>query len=311
MKDFLSGDFYSKENAKGFIRTDIKQNKDEILLVLKISELPLAEYAVVFELDSAEYVAGILNVTKRSCIHNLKVDLNKIRNFKKIKIVNIYSEKELFYLDNFLNDTQNNEEEIKEEDNQNNMNQEDFEDITEEEFFEEDDMLDIENIDEQSEEDFFMYTYEKVNQEEINEDNLITFDNKLLEKNFKKVNLKFFNSSLDYDFYIVDLSYNACYDLNVIYNGFIMPVIYPFMGYSNDKFRNTAYPSMIFGKIRGEHNNFFVYGILGSPNKESQPFLGSTGFIYFERLKNEEIGYWIMFISESTGKISIPLKPKS
>ena len=196
---------------------------------------------------------------------------------------------------------------------------ENFEDITyEDEIYQDEEVLEDEEdeqydemIDAQDEEEYIEEDDETIKSEEKNEDSLIKFDNKLLEKNFKKVNLKFFNNTLNYDFYIINLEDNACYDLNIIYNGFIMPVIYPFMGYSNDKFRNTAYPNMIFGKIRGEHNNFFVYGILGSPNKESQPFLGSTGFIYFERLKNEDIGYWIMFISESTGKISIPLKPKS
>ena len=216
--------------------------------------------------------------------------------------------------------TEEKEQEVKTEEAENEeITDENFEDITyEDEIYQDEEVLEDEEdeqydemIDAQDEEEYIEEDDETIKSEEKNEDSLIKFDNKLLEKNFKKVNLKFFNNTLNYDFYIINLEDNACYDLNIIYNGFIMPVIYPFMGYSNDKFRNTAYPNMIFGKIRGEHNNFFVYGILGSPNKESQPFLGSTGFIYFERLKNEDIGYWIMFISESTGKISIPLKPKS
>ena len=328
MENILSKDFNSNECDNGFIRCDIKVIEDSYQFVFKISEVPLAEYAIVFEIEGEEkYVADILNITKRNCIHNLSVDLNKIKDFQKIKIINIYSEKEMFFLDNFSMDTQNNEEEninIEEESEEaqneesNNQNQESDITINDEEVIEENEVQietdDNENINSGKKENVTSNEPNQNESQELNEDeenNIITFNNNLLERNFKKIDLKFFNSKLNYNFYIINLSDSACYDLNIIYNGFIMPVVYPFMGYSNDSLNNGKYPNMIFGKIRGGKNNFFVYGILGTEDKESQPFLGSTGFIYFEKLKNENLGYWIMFISENTGKISIPLRPRN
>jgi hypothetical protein len=38
--------------------------------------------------------------------------------------------------------------------------------------------------------------------------------------------------------------------------------------------------------------------------------MGATGFVYFEKLKDSELGYWLSYINAKTGKISLPIKPQ-
>ena len=52
----------------------------------------------------------------------------------------------------------------------------------------------------------------------------------------------------------------------------------------------------------------YTHLVLGKNKKEHQPFMGSTGFIYFNEADKNGIGYWIMYIDAATGRISEPYK---
>lgn len=110
----------------------------------------------------------------------------------------------------------------------------------------------------------------------------------------------------DHKFFIVDETDERLNDINIIYNGFVMPMLYPYMGYKNSELENAILPNWIFGKLFEDGEiKYYVYGILGSKNDKTQPFLGSTGFIYYEPSAYDGFGYWLMYISEKTGKICL------
>lgn len=110
----------------------------------------------------------------------------------------------------------------------------------------------------------------------------------------------------DHKFFIVDETDERLNDINIIYNGFVMPMLYPYMGYKNLELENAILPNWIFGKLFEDGEiKYYVYGILGSKNDKTQPFLGSTGFIYYEPSAYDGFGYWLMYISEKTGKICL------
>ncbi|MCR2031980.1 hypothetical protein [Anaerofustis stercorihominis] len=110
----------------------------------------------------------------------------------------------------------------------------------------------------------------------------------------------------DHKFFIVDETDKRLNDINIIYNGFVMPMLYPYMGYKNLELENAILPNWIFGKLFEDGEiKYYVYGILGSKNDKTQPFLGSTGFIYYEPSAYDGFGYWLMYISEKTGKICL------
>ena len=110
----------------------------------------------------------------------------------------------------------------------------------------------------------------------------------------------------EHKFFIVDETDERLNDINIIYNGFVMPMLYPYMGYKNLELENAILPNWIFGKLFEDGEiKYYVYGILGSKNDKTQPFLGSTGFIYYEPSAYDGFGYWLMYISEKTGKICL------
>lgn len=79
-----------------------------------------------------------------------------------------------------------------------------------------------------------------------------------------------------------------------------------FLGYSNgllseqpDKIIGNAFDSL--------GNSYKVFGILGENKISHCPFNGKTGFEFFNRLPNSDLGYWLMYLNEKTGALC--LKP--
>ncbi len=100
----------------------------------------------------------------------------------------------------------------------------------------------------------------------------------------------------------------------ILYNGYLMPMIYPFMNYKNI---HAIARDWIFGVVTensGDKNllKYFVYGIPGSFYMQEQPFRGSTGYLYWQSediVKSEPMGYWLLYVDVHTGKIVIPRRP--
>lgn len=100
----------------------------------------------------------------------------------------------------------------------------------------------------------------------------------------------------------------------ILYNGYLMPMIYPFMNYKNIlKDKNN----WVFGIVTEDYNGvdrykYFVYGIPGRFYMQEQPFKGSTGYLYWQSRdveKNDPMGYWLLYVDVHTGKIVIPRRP--
>ena len=100
----------------------------------------------------------------------------------------------------------------------------------------------------------------------------------------------------------------------ILYNGYLMPMIYPFMNYKNIH----AIPrDWIFGVVTEDSGDkkllkYFVYGIPGRFYMQEQPFRGSTGYLYWQSedvVKSEPMGYWLLYVDVHTGKIVIPRRP--
>jgi len=116
-------------------------------------------------------------------------------------------------------------------------------------------------------------------------------------------------NSLHY-WYDMSLSDSFAKEHQILYSGFMLPVLYPYMGYKNAD-SSDEYPNWIFGKVtKNQKIQYFCYGILGRDEREHQPFLGSTGYVYYRSLKDSNLGYWVMYLNADSGKISLPMKPK-
>lgn len=341
-----------KSNAK--MHFDIEEKDNFYVITLKIYDLPISEYAVVFITSNREYTAAIFKVDKNDYFKKvINIEKNKVENFNKIKIVDIYSseiffeyeyEKEeefevpLFDLtdDNKKDFLKEDVEIVKEDDNGKESAKKEISIVDKEEREENkpildkkeemeilEDIFDIfskktnninepkDDIDEEDEtnekknNEFEFIENQEIENNDIkkvlNSDDIILDD--ILE-NFPIEN--FIDLNEDYKFYIMDEYEEKLNDVNIIYNGFVMPIIYPYMGFKNKKLENAILPNWIFGKLYEEKEiKYYVYGILGSNKDETQPFMGSTGFIYYEPSVYEGYGYWLMYISVNTGKICL------
>lgn len=103
----------------------------------------------------------------------------------------------------------------------------------------------------------------------------------------------------------------------ILYNGYLMPMVYPFMNYKNIGKIYSEDNNWIFGIVTQEYNNksiykYFVYGIPGRFYMQEQPFKGSTGYLYWQSKdveKDDKVGYWLLYVDIQTGKIVIPRRP--
>ena len=350
MLNINNEEFVNLKNDNAKMHFDIKENEDFLSITLKITSLPISEYAVVFIMGNKEYTAAIFKTEKEKNLQKIiNIEKNKVENFNKIEIVDIYSGEILFdyehekELDIPFFDEKGKESErnilkediniIKEENelmdlNLNNQIKLEDEKEDKKDILEKEDQLEVlENLF-----DIFSNKNDKVNEvnseqinsnEETNQEfefkeqdekkdknkikKIINANNILIDDVLKNFSLENF-SDLDnnYKFYIMDEYVENINDINIIYNGFVMPILYPYMGFKNKNLENAILPSWIFGKFfKGEDVKYYIYGVLGSRKDNTQPFMGSTGFIYYEPTVYDGFGYWLMYISVSTGKICL------
>lgn len=100
----------------------------------------------------------------------------------------------------------------------------------------------------------------------------------------------------------------------ILYNGYLMPMIYPFMNYKNI---SIVEKDWVFGTVTEQYGEkevlkYFVYGIPGRFTMQEQPFKGSTGYLYWQScdvVKIDSMGYWLLYVDVHTGKIVIPRRP--
>lgn len=140
---------------------------------------------------------------------------------------------------------------------------------------------------------------------------LINDNEGILEELFEKFDL--FETPLkNHVFYKLDEGNAKKSALKIILNGFIVPVLSPLLEYKNPFGTSGSYPKYLIGEttIDGEIE-YYVYGTLGRNLREEQPFSGATGFVYFEKIRNSEEGYWLMYVNAKTGRISLPMRPKN
>ena len=353
MLNINNEEFVNLKNDNAKMHFDIKENEDFLSITLKITYLPISEYAIVFIMGNREYTAAIFKTEKEKNLQKIiNIEKNKVESFNKIEIVDIYSGEILFDYENekeldipFFDEKRKESEKnilkediniIKEENelmDLNLNNQIKLEDEKEEEDYKEDknsilekkDQLEIledlfnifsnkndeVNNKEMNDEEEINQEFEFKEQEDKEEKNkikkIINANNILIDDVLKDFSLENF-SDLDnnYKFYIMDEYEENINDINIIYNGFVMPILYPYMGFKNKNLENAILPSWIFGKFfKDEAVKYYIYGVLGSKKDNTQPFMGSTGFIYYEPTVYDGFGYWLMYISVSTGKICL------
>ena len=145
----------------------------------------------------------------------------------------------------------------------------------------------------------------------LDADVLINENESLLEDNFDKLDL-FENPLKNHVFYAINEAAAKKKGLRIILNGYVVPLMSPFLEYKNPFGTDSSFPKHIVGAARiDDHTEYYVFGALARCAREEQPFLGATGFVYFEKLRDSEYGYWLSYINAKTGKISLPMKPKS
>lgn len=112
-------------------------------------------------------------------------------------------------------------------------------------------------------------------------------------------------------FYALNEKISEDNELRVLLNGYNVTLSTPFLEYKNSYTKQTKYPERLIGKLVSDNEaQYFIFAVLGKNTSEEQPFMGSTGFVYYEQIKNSDLGYWMSYINAKTGKISLPIKPK-
>lgn len=302
MENFLNKEFDNIDKC-GRLVGNFYCDGDIDNLEIEYQGLNESEYAIVLSSAYKTYTAAIFKVIdKAKNKRNFKFAKNKINDFDKIEIVDIYTNDIIGVLNEekkekiIKNENEYKDKEITLE----NINIKQG-DENEGSKCKKEEEIKCNNQKEPKSKKYKIYKdktktqssrYKKNSKRKISIDDLEKLDMNL-----------FLERDPNHEFFIIDEDDKKLNDINIIYNGFVMPIIYPFMGYKNfidfDKL-----PPWIFGKCyKGNEIKYYVYGILGTRTKDSQPFLGSTGFIYYKDTIYEDYGYWLMYISHSSGKI--------
>ena len=276
MLNINNEEFVNLKNDNAKMHFDIKENEDFLSITLKITYLPISEYAIVFIMGNREYTAAIFKTEKEKNLQKIiNIEKNKVESFNKIGIVDIYSGEILFDYENekeldipFFDEKRKESEKnilkediniIKEENelmDLNLNNQIKLEDEKEEKDYKEDKNSILEKKDQlEILEDLFnifsnkndevnnkeMNDEEEINQEfefkeqEDKEDKnkikkIINANNILIDDVLKDFSLENFSDlNNNYKFYIMDEYEENINDINIIYNGFVMPILYPYM----------------------------------------------------------------------------------
>ena len=140
--------------------------------------------------------------------------------------------------------------------------------------------------------DLFMKEIAKPDVSKIQKASLINDNEGILDDIFNK--FESFETPLkNHEFYELDETNAKKSSLKIILNGFIVPMLSPFLEYQQNPFGSSGnYPKYLIGKttINGE-TEYYVYGTLGRNLREEQPFSGATGFVYFEKIKDSDEGF--------------------
>ncbi|NMC57731.1 MAG: hypothetical protein GYA50_10975 [Eubacteriaceae bacterium] len=84
---------------------------------------------------------------------------------------------------------------------------------------------------------------------------------------------------------------------------------------ANNLYKKEGYPQRIIGYYNKENGSndidYIVLGVFGEYKQIHQPMRGLTGYVYWHNIaKDSELGYWIVYLELSTGKIVVPLNKK-
>ncbi len=93
--------------------------------------------------------------------------------------------------------------------------------------------------------------------------------------------------------------------VKVNYEGLSVPAWYPFLGYKDITALNSPMPQRLIGITKINDKEFLTYGVLTDLRRGIQPFFGSTGFVYLVTT-DDRYGYWMMYLDINTGKVSYP-----
>ena len=97
MIDLVNKEFVNLGNNSANLICDIKEKNDTFEINLKLENLPVSEYAVVFIMNTKEYTSAIFEVKSlKSENKKINVEKEKVKTFDKIEIVDIYSGDVLF-----------------------------------------------------------------------------------------------------------------------------------------------------------------------------------------------------------------------
>ena len=271
-----------------------------------------SEYAAVFYLPEGKHYTAIVTRGGRSI--KFGVDAGKIKNCEIVKIIDINTESELFsslfiISDNVL-DSEKNIGESKENSSALlavNGNEFDREHSNESFGF------GVSSVDEPES----VKTEDVAGNLQLNQHDFKFFNMKyplvyldkcksLFAEKFEKFELlNLENHSL----YIFDEKLSKANDMRIVLNKSVVPISTLYLRYTNRYLPDDVlYPERIAGVAFIGGRDYYVFGVLGKNKKEHQPFMGSTGFIYFNEADKNGIGYWIMYIDAATGRISEPYK---
>lgn len=133
-------------------------------------------------------------------------------------------------------------------------------------------------------------------------------------KFFEKVE-PFKNELKGYDFWEIDYDEDNLYRGFLPYYDYVVSMYYPYPS----MYRTTTcqglikkYKHYIFGVVmENEQPKHYIYGIPGKFKSSEHPYRGSTGFTTWlqgKNYENDKLGYWLLHIDTTTGRVTSPLR---
>ncbi len=133
-------------------------------------------------------------------------------------------------------------------------------------------------------------------------------------KFFEKVQ-PFRNELRGYEFWEIEYDENNLYRGFLPYYDYVVSMYYPYPSI----YRTTTcqglikkYKHYIFGiVIENEQPKYYIYGIQGKFKSAEHPYRGSTGFTTWlqgKNYENDKLGYWLLHIDATTGRVVSPLR---
>ena len=132
-------------------------------------------------------------------------------------------------------------------------------------------------------------------------------------KFFEKIE-PFKNKLKGYKFWEIEYDENNFYKGFLPYYDYVVSMYYPYPSVQRTTTCQNLikkYKHYIFGIVmENEQPKYYIYGIPGKFKSSEHPYRGSTGFTTWlqgKNYENDKLGYWLLHIDTSAGRVTSPL----